>query len=134
VENSLYFGDNLSVLKGHDGQGQPYFPDGCVDLIYLDPPFNSNRSYNVLFKDEHGAQAPSQITAFADSWNWASAADTYEETLADPDTPDRVRRALEALHDLLGASEMMTGCMAERAHSCAPLHFSPLHCNGEGRG
>jgi len=107
VENSLYFGDNLSVLKGHDGQGQPYFPAACVDLIYLDPPFNSNRSYNVLFKDEHGAQAPSQITAFEDTWNWASAADTYEETLADDETPDRVRRALEALHDLLGASEMM---------------------------
>jgi len=51
VENSLYFGDNPSVLKGHDGQGQPYFPAACVDLIYLDPPFNSNRSYNVLFKD-----------------------------------------------------------------------------------
>lgn len=62
VENSLYFGDNLSVLKGHDGQGQPYFPAACVDLIYLDPPFNSNRSYNVLFKDEHSAQAPSQLT------------------------------------------------------------------------
>jgi len=64
VENSLSFGDNLSVLKGHDGQGQPYFPAACVDLIYLDPPFNSNRSYNVLFKDEHGAQAPSQIMVF----------------------------------------------------------------------
>ena len=51
MENSLYFGDNLSVLKGHDGQGQPYFPAACVDLIHLDPPFNSNRSYNVLFKD-----------------------------------------------------------------------------------
>jgi site-specific DNA-methyltransferase (adenine-specific) len=107
VENTLYFGDNLSVLTGRDGQGQPYFPDACVDLVYLDPPFNSNRSYNVLFKDEHGAQAPSQITAFEDTWNWASAADTYEATLADADTPDRVRRALEALHDLLGASEMM---------------------------
>jgi adenine specific DNA methylase Mod len=107
VENTLYFGDNLSVLTGRDGQGQPYFPDASVDLVYLDPPFNSNRSYNVLFKDEHGAQAPSQITAFEDTWNWASAADTYEETLADADTPDRVRRALEALHDLLGASEMM---------------------------
>ena len=107
MENTLYFGDNLSVLKGQDGQGQPYFPDASLDLIYLDPPFNSNRSYNVLFKDEHGAQAPSQITAFEDTWNWASAADTYEETLADDQTPDRVRRALEALHDLLGASEMM---------------------------
>jgi hypothetical protein len=71
VENTLYFGDNLSVLTGRDGQGQPYFPDACVDLVYLDPPFNSNRSYNVLFKDEHGAQAPSQITAFADTWTWA---------------------------------------------------------------
>jgi DNA modification methylase len=107
VENTLYFGDNLSVLTGHDGQGQPYFPDGCVDLVYLDPPFNSNRSYNVLFKDEHGAQAPAQIKAFDDTWTWGNAADTYHATVADPDTPDRVRKALVALHDLLGSSEMM---------------------------
>lgn len=106
VETTLFFGDNLSVLKGHDGQGQPYFPDACVDLIYLDPPFNSNRSYNVLFKDEHGAQPPAQIKAFDDTWNYASARPILDATLADPATPYRVVQMLQTLHDLLG-SEMM---------------------------
>jgi len=46
-DNTLYYGDNLDILRSRD-----YFPNECVDLIYLDPPFNSSRSYNVLFKDE----------------------------------------------------------------------------------
>jgi len=52
--NTLYYGDNLLILRQH-------IPDAAVDLIYLDPPFNSNRSYNVLFKDESGTEAESQI-------------------------------------------------------------------------
>lgn len=44
-KNQLYFGDNLDVLRKD-------IPDECVDLIYLDPPFNSNASYNVLFKEQ----------------------------------------------------------------------------------
>jgi 16S rRNA G966 N2-methylase RsmD len=45
AENKLYYGDNLDILRNHH-----YFPDGCVDLIYLDPPFNSSRSYNVRLR------------------------------------------------------------------------------------
>ncbi len=56
TRNTLFYGDNLRVLR-------EYFPDECVDLIYLDPPFNSNRSYNVLFKDEKGKSADAQIKA-----------------------------------------------------------------------
>ncbi len=63
--NTLYYGDNLKIL-----QDRNYFPDQCVDLVYLDPPFNSNRNYNVLFKDESGVEADSQITAFEDTWQW----------------------------------------------------------------
>lgn len=48
--NTLYYGDNLKILRDH-------IKDECVDLIFLDPPFNSNRNYNVLFKDESGAEA-----------------------------------------------------------------------------
>jgi len=84
VENTLFFGDNLKILAGHDGQGQPYIAPASVDLICLDPPFNSNRSYNVLFKDEHGAQAPASIRAFEDTWNWAAARDTYDAAVNDP--------------------------------------------------
>ena len=63
MNNTLYYGDNLPILRG-------YFPDASVDLIYLDPPFNSNRSYNVRFKDESGRDSEAQITAFEDSWHW----------------------------------------------------------------
>ena len=45
MNNRLYYGDNLDILRNRE-----YFPDACVDRIYLDPPFNSNRNYNVLFK------------------------------------------------------------------------------------
>ncbi|HLZ80675.1 MAG TPA: hypothetical protein VKP04_03525, partial [Ktedonobacteraceae bacterium] len=54
TQNTLYYGDNLKVLR-------EYIPDESVDLIYLDPPFNSSRNYNVLFKDEKGVDSESQI-------------------------------------------------------------------------
>ena len=47
--NVLYFGDNLEILRNRE-----YFPDECVDLIYLDPPFNSKKDYNILFKENSG--------------------------------------------------------------------------------
>ena len=55
-KNTLFYGDNLPILR-------EYLSDESVDLIYLDPPFNSNRSYNVLFKEEGGAENQAQITA-----------------------------------------------------------------------
>ena len=63
MKNRLYYGDNLDILRNRE-----YFPDECVDLIYLDPPFNSNRNYNVLFRSESGADSQAQITAFEDTW------------------------------------------------------------------
>ena len=63
--NRLYYGDNLEVLRG--------FPDACVDLIYLDPPFNSNAGYNVLFKSASGAGSDASIEAFDDTWTWGEA-------------------------------------------------------------
>jgi DNA modification methylase len=63
-DNKLYYGDNLDILRDRS-----YFPNECVDLIYLDPPFNSSRNYNVLFKDESGRQSDAQITAFEDTWH-----------------------------------------------------------------
>jgi site-specific DNA-methyltransferase (adenine-specific) len=70
--NTLYYGDNLKVLREH-------IADASVDLIYLDPPFNSNRSYNVLFKDESGNSSDAQIAAFDDSWHWGETAErTYQ--------------------------------------------------------
>ena len=63
TKNTLFYGDNLPIL-------QEYIADESIDLVYLDPPFNSSRSYNVLFKDESGKEAESQITAFEDTWHW----------------------------------------------------------------
>jgi len=61
--NVLYYGDNLEIL-------QKYISDESVDLIYLDPPFNSNATYNVLFKEPTGAPSQAQISAFEDTWHW----------------------------------------------------------------
>ena len=57
MPNTLYYGDNLQVMRDH-------IPDESVDLVYLDPPFNSNASYNVLFKERTGEESPAQIQAF----------------------------------------------------------------------
>ena len=66
--NHLYYGDNLSVLRDS-------IRDESVDLIYLDPPFNSNASYNVLFKAPDGNQSSAQIEAFDDTWHWNNSAE-----------------------------------------------------------
>jgi site-specific DNA-methyltransferase (adenine-specific) len=56
IENTLFYGDNLFILR-------EYIPSESIDLIYLDPPFNSSRNYNVLFKDEHDTKSEAQIVA-----------------------------------------------------------------------
>ena len=61
--NSLYYGDNLDILRR-------YVQDESADLIYLDPPFNSNQTYNILFQEKDGTQSASQIKAFGDTWHW----------------------------------------------------------------
>ena len=67
-KNQLYFGDNLKILRD-------YVAAESVDLIYLDPPFNSNASYNVLFKEKSGEESAAQITAFEDTWQWSKDAE-----------------------------------------------------------
>src|SRR5260370_34914176 len=77
TENTLFYGDNLFILR-------EYIASESIDLIYLDPPFNSSRNYNVLFKDEKGIDSESQITAFEDTWQWNFAAEqTYTELLTE---------------------------------------------------
>ena len=101
MTNRLYYGDNLDILRNRE-----YFPDECVDLIYLDPPFNSNRNYNVLFKAESGADSPAQITAFEDTWHWGETAEeTYRDLITD--APEKVSTAIEALLNLINRNQMM---------------------------
>jgi hypothetical protein len=66
--DKLYFGDNLKVLREH-------VAGESVDLIHLDPPFNSNATYNVLFKFPDGSQSHAQIEAFDDTWHWTDVAE-----------------------------------------------------------
>ena len=75
MPNTLFYGDNLDVLKRH-------VKDESVDLVYLDPPFNSNANYNVLFAAKDGHQAAAQIQAFEDTWRWdESVARVFDETV-----------------------------------------------------
>jgi site-specific DNA-methyltransferase (adenine-specific) len=97
--NTLYYGDNLDILRR-------YVDDESVDLIYLDPPFNSNADYNVLFAEKDGTQAHAQIKAFEDTWTWdLEAAQEYAEVVHSGH--DRVAKALKGLHDFLGGSDML---------------------------
>ena len=99
TENTLFYGDNLSILREH-------IADESVDLIYLDPPFNSQRTYNVLFRDESGKNSEAQITAFDDTWHWGHVAEeTYHELVTQ--APDNVSRMMAALREFIGTNQMM---------------------------
>src|SRR5437773_1703626 len=75
MDNKLFYGDNLDIL-------QRYVKDESVDLVYLDPPFNSNTTYNVLFAEQDGSRAAAQIKAFGDTWQWdQSAAAAFESVV-----------------------------------------------------
>ena len=96
---TLYFGDNLDVLRNH-------IDDRSVDLIYLDPPFNSAASYNVLFKAPDGKGSQSQITAFEDTWHWCEASEVaYDEVLRSSRT--EAANMLLAMRKLLRETDMM---------------------------
>jgi len=96
--NTLYYGDNLNILR-------EYIAAESVDLIYLDPPFNSNRNYNVLFRNESGTEAESQITAFEDTWHWNESAEaTYHELVL---ASDAVGQMIESFRGFIGTNQMM---------------------------
>ena len=96
--NELHFGDNLGILREQ-------IADESVDLIYLDPPFNSNATYNVLFTEKNGTSSPAQIAAFDDTWHWdISSREAYEEVVVGG---GRIGALLAALHDFLGTNDMM---------------------------
>ena len=125
--NTLYYGDNLNILR-------EYLADESVDLIYLDPPFNSNRNYNVLFKDERGDDSEAQITAFEDTWHWDLAAEeTYRElvTTASP----KIATMIGSMRELIGTNQMMaylimmTIRLIELHRVLKPTGSLYLHCD-----
>ena len=97
-KNQLFYGDNLDVLRLH-------VLDESVDLVYLDPPFNSNANYNVLFAERDGTQAAAQIKAFNDTWRWDDgAARAYADVV---EAGGRVSQAMQAFRTFLGESDML---------------------------
>ncbi len=129
MNNRMYYGDNLEILRNRE-----YFPNEFVDLIYLDPPFNSNRNYNVLFKAESGADSEAQITAFEDTWHWSEAAlSTYFDIVQH--APAQVATAIKALMDLIGHNQMMAylvmmaARLIELERVLKPTGSLYLHCD-----
>jgi len=127
--NVLYFGDNLEILRN-----QEYFPDNCVDLIYLDPPFNSKKDYNILFKENGGVESEAQIKAFTDTWHWTQKAeDTYHEIVTKG--PLKVVKLIGALHDAIGNNDvmaylvMMTARLIELHRVLRDTGSLYLHCD-----
>lgn len=99
--NWLYYGDNLEIMRDH-------VASASVDLVYLDPPFNSSRAYNVIFarQDRSDDDTAAQIRAFNDTWHWTPVTDgQYQRCLET--TPAPVGEALEAFHGLLGENDAM---------------------------
>lgn len=129
----LYYGDNLEILRR-------YIPDESVDLVYLDPPFNSDRNYNVIFKDESGRDSDAEILAFEDTWHWGPNAEaTYaymtETARHQGQVSDSVSSLLSALRAGIGENQMMA-YLAEMAVRLVELRrvLKPtgslyLHCD-----
>ena len=123
----LYYGDNLQILREH-------IADESIDLIYLDPPFNSKRDYNLLFKTPKGHESDAQITAFEDTWHWGGQAqDEFREIMQCKNT--QVAEMMQALRNYLGENDMMA-YLTMMANRLLELHrvLKPtgslyLHCD-----
>ena len=123
--NLLFYGDNLDVLRRH-------VRDESIDLVYLDPPFNSNVDYNILF-GEHGEKAAAQVRAFTDTWEWSTdSRAAYEEVV---EGGGRVADAIRAFRTMLGASDMlaylsmMAPRLVELHRVLKPTGSLWLHCD-----
>jgi len=98
-KNRLYFGDNLPIMR-------EYIPDESIDLVYLDPPFNSKATYNILFEEKNGTQSRAQITAFEDTWHWGiESEEAYHELVKQG--PKKIADLIQALRSSLGQNDMM---------------------------
>jgi site-specific DNA-methyltransferase (adenine-specific) len=98
LDNTLYYGDNLRILRDH-------IPDNSIDLIYLDPPFNSKADYNILFKEPTGRPSEAQITAFEDTWHWPEAEATFQEIVRT--APANVIEMMTAFRQFVGLNDVM---------------------------
>jgi adenine specific DNA methylase Mod len=110
--NVLYYGDNLEILR-------KYIPDNSIDLVYLDPPFNSNATYNVLYKEKTGKSSQAQMTAFEDTWHWGIEAEkTLNEIAQSFITPSETKELMSVLSKFVGKQ---TDMMAYLTMMCIRL-------------
>ena len=127
TQNTLFYGDNLPIMR-------EYIPTESIDLIYLDPPFNSNRSYNVLFKDEKGTDSEAQITAFDDTWHWGHSAEAIYHELVNGEN-QAVGSMVEAMRKFIGTNQMMAylvmmaARLVEMHRILKPTGSLYLHCD-----
>lgn len=99
MENTLYYGDNLKILREH-------ISDKSIDLIYLDPPFKSGKDYNILFKEPNGTKSEAQIKAFEDTWHWGETSEiTFNELIET--APPKVIEFMNSFRKFLGENDMM---------------------------
>ena len=130
MSNRLYYGDNLEILR-------QYVADESVDLVYLDPPFNSNATYNVLFKERTGEESPAQIKAFTDTWDWTLESRWVFENqiVKNALVPPKVKEMIEAFRQFLGENAMMaylvmmTPRLVELRRVLKPTGSIYLHCD-----
>ncbi len=127
MKNQLYFGDNLDIMR-------KYIPDESVDLIYLDPPFKSDATYNVLFQEKDGERSRAQITAFDDTWHWGrESEEAYHEIVTQGAT--RLASLMQALRGFLGQNDMMAYLtmmairLVEMHRVLKPTGSIYLHCD-----
>lgn len=127
VLNHLYYGDNLRWLR------DPGLKDVMVDLVYLDPPFNSNQNYNVLFAEKDGSRSAAQIQAFGDTWSWGL--ETERAYIEVAKQGGRVSQTVQAFRQLLGPNDMlaylvmMAPRLVELHRILKPTGSMYLHCD-----
>ena len=123
---TLYYGDNLEIL-------QRYIKDESVDLVYLDPPFNSAQNYNAFFQEKDGTAAASQIRAFEDTWTWNQESQrVYEELILQPGKVSEVMQAFKTFlgtNDMMAYLAMMCPRLVELRRVLKPTGSLYLHCD-----
>lgn len=99
MENTLYYGDNLQILR-------EYIPNNSIDMIYLDPPFNSKSNYNILFQEPNGTKSKAQITAFEDSWHWTEEIErTFQEIMET--SSSKITEMMRSFREFIGINDIM---------------------------
>lgn len=125
--NTLYYGDNLTVLRNE-------IASESVDLVYLDPPFNSQATYNILFKSTAGDNSQAQIEAFEDTWHWGEQAEqAFDEVIHGFNTDAAellgALRAFLKVNDVMAYVCMMAARLLELHRVLKPTGSLYLHCD-----